>query len=68
MMDHGVHGCDHERLIKVVENIPVMDTFPARSHLFRIFNDPKEYQEARELQGCIIQFTFPDNELIVVSI
>jgi hypothetical protein len=46
MMDHEVHGRVHEHLIKVVENIPAADTFPARSPMFRTFDDPEEYQEA----------------------
>jgi hypothetical protein len=50
MLDHEVHGRIHERLIQLVENIPAADTFPAESHLFHVFNDPKEYEEA--LHGC----------------
>jgi hypothetical protein len=29
-----------------VENISAADTFPAESHLFCVFEDPKEYEEA----------------------
>jgi hypothetical protein len=29
-----------------VENIPAADTFPAESHLFCVFNEAKEYEEA----------------------
>jgi hypothetical protein len=50
MMDHEVHGLIHERLIKLVENLPAVDTVPPTSHLFRVFNDSKDYNEF--LHGC----------------
>jgi hypothetical protein len=64
MLDHEVHGRVHERLIKLVENLIAVDTIPAESGLFRIFNDPKDYAEAlcgRHLCGAetleSLQFT-----------
>jgi hypothetical protein len=42
MLDHEVHEC----LIQFVENLSAVDTFPAGSHLFCIFNYPEEYEEA----------------------
>ena len=50
ILDHEVHGCVHERLIQLVENLPAADTVPAESSLFRVFNDPKEYEEV--FCGC----------------
>ncbi len=53
MHDHEVHGCVHERLLKVMENIPAVDTIPASgSHFFRYFKDPEEYEEYKNnLEG-----------------
>jgi hypothetical protein len=31
MLDHEVHGCVHEHLIQLVENLPAANTFPAES-------------------------------------
>ncbi len=45
MLDHEVHGRVHERLIQLVENLPAVDTFPAESSLFHVFNDPEDYAE-----------------------
>jgi hypothetical protein len=46
MLEHEVHRCIHERLIKVVESILEVDTIPAISLLFHLLHDPKEYEEA----------------------
>ena len=46
MVDHEVHSCTHERLVKVVENLVAVDTVPAESSLFQLLKDPKDYAEA----------------------
>jgi hypothetical protein len=50
VMDHKVYGHIHKHLIKFMENISAVDTLPARSHMFHIFDDPKDYEEV--LHGC----------------
>jgi hypothetical protein len=46
MADHEVHGRVHERLIKLVENLASTDAYPTSGTLFRVFNDPKDYNDA----------------------
>jgi hypothetical protein len=46
MADHEVHGRVHERLIKLVENLSLTNAYPTRGTLFRVFNDPKDYNNA----------------------
>jgi len=49
MHDHEVHGRVHERLLKVMENIPAVDTIPdSGSHFFRYFTNPEEYEEYKK--------------------
>jgi hypothetical protein len=64
MLDHEVYGLVHEHLIELVENLIAVDTIPAESGLFRVFNDLKDYAEAlrgRHLCGAetleSLQFT-----------
>jgi len=46
MADHECHGLVHERLVKVVENLPTADAIPpAGSHFYRFFNDSVDYNE-----------------------
>jgi predicted RNase H-like nuclease len=40
MMDHEVHGCIHEYLIKLVDNLRATDAFPSGNRLFKAFNEP----------------------------
>jgi hypothetical protein len=50
MLDHEVHGRVHERLIQLVENIPAVDTFPAESRLFRVFNEEENEDKDKNLK------------------
>jgi len=44
MHDHECHGLVHERLVKLVGNLPTADAFPpSGSHFYRFFNDSKHY-------------------------
>jgi len=46
MHDHECHGLVHERLVKLVGNLPTADAFPSsRSHFYRFFNDSEHYNE-----------------------
>jgi hypothetical protein len=48
MADHECHGLVHERLVKVVENLPAADTIPsAGSHFYNFFTDSKYYNDFR---------------------
>jgi hypothetical protein len=48
--DHECHGLVHERLVKLVESLPAVDTIPpAGSHFHRFFTDTEHYNEF--LQG-----------------
>jgi len=44
--DHECHGLVHERLVKLVENLPTVDAIPpSGSHFYRFFNDSEHYNE-----------------------
>jgi hypothetical protein len=44
--DHECHGLIHERLIKVVENLPTVDEIPpSGSHFYRFFTESEHYHE-----------------------
>ena len=44
--DHDCHGLVHERLIKVVENLPTVDEIPpSGSHFYRFFTESEHYHE-----------------------
>jgi hypothetical protein len=44
--DHECHGLVHERLIKVVENLPTVDEIPpSGSHFYRFFTESEHYHE-----------------------
>jgi hypothetical protein len=44
--DHECHGLIHERLIKVVENLPTVDAIPpSGSHFYRFFTESEHYHE-----------------------
>jgi len=46
MHDHECHGLVHERLVKLVGNLPTVDAFPpSGSHFYRFFNDSEHYNE-----------------------
>ena len=46
MHDHECHGLVHERLVKLVGNLPTADALPpSGSHFYRFFNDPEHYHE-----------------------
>jgi hypothetical protein len=48
MHDHEVHGRIHEHLLKVMENIPAVDTIPASgSHFFRYLRILKNTRSIR---------------------
>jgi hypothetical protein len=44
--DHECHGLVHERLVKLVENLPTVDAIPPLgSHFYRFFNYSEHYNE-----------------------